>query len=140
MVQIMTPGEILTDRIRQALTHLSSVKEQRMIGGLAFMVNGKLCVGVYSSGEMMVRCDPQMTDELLTKKGVRRGEMRGKLMTKGWLLISPEGIAGENDFDYWIGVALDFNQKGRQRSGDPITDKTEVAAILQREGSRDKRL
>ena len=99
----MTPGEILTDRIRQALAHLSSVKEQRMIGGLAFMVNGKLCVGVYSGGEMMVRCDPQMTDELLTKKGTRRGEMRGKLMTKGWLLINPEGIAGENDFDYWIG-------------------------------------
>src|SRR5258706_13964796 len=100
MVQIMTPGEILTDRIRQALAHLSSVKEQRMIGGLAFMVNGKLYVGVYGSGEMMVRCDPQMTDELLTKKGVRRGGRGGKLMKRGWLLIGHEGIAAENDFAY----------------------------------------
>ncbi len=82
------------------------------------MVHGKLCVGVYRSGDMMVRCDPQMTDELLTKKGTRRGEMRGKLMTKGWLLISPEGIASEKDFDYWIRVALDFNQKGRHESSD----------------------
>lgn len=78
------------------------------------MVNGKLCVGVYSSGDMLLRCDPEMADELLTRKGARHAEMKGKPMAKGWLLIRSEGIASQKDFDYWIGIALDFNQKRKK--------------------------
>src|SRR4051794_18638689 len=110
----MAYSEILADRIRQSLAHLSSVREQKMFGGIAFLVNEKLCVGAHSSGDMILRCDPEVTDELLTKKGARGAEMKGKPMTKGWLLISSEGITSQKDFDYWIGVALDFNQKRRQ--------------------------
>ncbi len=75
------------------------------------MVNGKRCVGVYRGGELMLRCDPAMADELVTKKGARRAEMKGKPMAKGWVLIGFEGITSTEDFAYWIGVALDFNQK-----------------------------
>lgn len=107
----MTYSEVLADRIRQALAPLSSVKEQKMFGGIAFMVNGKMCVGAYSGGEMMVRCDPDRADELVTRKGARHAEMKGKPMAKGWLLVSSEGTTSAQDFDYWIGVALDFNQK-----------------------------
>ena len=92
----MTQSEILAGRIRHALAHLASVKEQKMIGGLAFMVDGKLCVGVYRGEELMLRCDPAMTDELVTKKGGRRAEMKGKPMAKGWVLISSEGITSGN--------------------------------------------
>ncbi len=107
----MAYSEILADRIRQAFAHLPSVKEQKMFGGIAFIVNGKLCVGVYSREDMMLRCDPAMTDELLTKKGARHADMKGKPMAEGWLLVSSEGIESKKDFDYWIGVALDFNRK-----------------------------
>ena len=107
----MTYSEFLADRIRQALAPLSSVKEQKMFGGIAFMVNGKMCVGAYSGGEMMVRCDPDRADELVTRKGARHAEMKGKPMAKGWLLVSSEETTSPQDFDYWIGVALDFNQK-----------------------------
>lgn len=110
----MTHSEILADRIRQALAHLFSVKEQKMIGGHSFMVNGKLCVGVYGSGDMLLRCDPKETDELLTRKGARWAEMNGKPMAKGWVLISSEGLTSQKDFDDWIGVALDFNRKRSQ--------------------------
>jgi len=110
----MTYSEVLADRIRQALAPLSSVKEQKMFGGIAFMVNGKMCVGAYSGGELMVRCDPDRADELVTRKGARQAEMKGKPMAKGWLLVSSEGTTSPHDFDYWIGVALDFNQKNTQ--------------------------
>jgi TfoX/Sxy family transcriptional regulator of competence genes len=110
----MAYSEILAERIRQTLAPHSSVKEQKMFGGIAFMVNGKMCVGAYSDGDMMLRCDPGMADELVKKKGARRAEMKGKPMAKGWLLIGSEGTANSQDLDYWIGVALDFNKKSRQ--------------------------
>lgn len=106
----MAYSESLAERIRQALAPLASVKEQKMFGGIAFMVNGKMCVGAYSGGDMMVRCDPDMADELITKKGARQAEMKGKPMAKGWLLIGSEGTTSPQDFGYWIRVALDFNK------------------------------
>lgn len=111
----MADREALTDRVRQALAHLPSVKEQRMTGGLAFMVNRKLCVGVYGKGgDLMLRCDPATTDELLTKKGARWAEMGGKPMAKGWVLVSDEGITNQEDFQAWIAVALDYNSKQKK--------------------------
>lgn len=77
------------------------------------MVDGKLCAGAYNSGEMMVRCDPELVDELLTRRGARWADMKGKPMAKGWLLVSSEGMASQEDFDYWIGVALDFSRKSK---------------------------
>ena len=111
----MADSEILADRIRQALAHISSVKEQKMTGGLAFMVNGKLSVGVFRREYMLLRCDPEVTDELLTRKGAQWAEMKGKPMAKGWVLISSEGLTSQKDFDDWIGVALDFNRKRSQQ-------------------------
>ena len=53
------------------------------------MVNDKMCVGV-DKDDLMLRCEPEMTDKLLLKKGVRLFDLSGKPM-KGWLLIAPEG-------------------------------------------------
>ena len=110
----MADSGVLADRVRQALAHLPSVKEQRMIGGLSFTINRKICVGVYGSGDLMVRCDPVLTDELLTKKGARWAEMSGKPMAKGWVLVSDEGVASQEDFDGWIAVALDYSRKRKK--------------------------
>lgn len=108
----MAYSEELADRIRQALAHRSSVREQRMFGGLSFMVNGHLCVGASRSGDMLLRCDPAVVDEMLTRKGAQWAEMKeGKPMGKGWLLISSEGMTSQEDFDFWIGIALDFIEK-----------------------------
>lgn len=107
----MAYNEELADRIRQALAHLSSVREQKMFGGLFFMVNGHLCVGAAKNGDILLRCDPEVVDEMLTRKGARWADMKGKPMGKGWLLIDPEGTATQEDFDSWIGIALDFNRK-----------------------------
>ena len=61
--------EKLADKIRMALAHVK-VEEKKMFGGIAFMVNGKMCLGV-DKEDIMLRCTPEANDDLLTRKGVR---------------------------------------------------------------------
>jgi TfoX/Sxy family transcriptional regulator of competence genes len=99
----------LADRIREIIVDQQQVEEKEMMGGVAFMVNDKMCVGVVKD-EMMARIDPEVYDEALEKNGCRPMDFTKKPM-KGWVFISPEGIDKVKDLEYWIGLALDFNQK-----------------------------
>ena len=112
----MAYSEKLAERIRKKLSHLPIVEEQKKMGGISFMVNGKMCVRAIRD-EIMLRCAPEMTDELLTKKGARRFEMKGKPMMKGWLLIANEGTNSNKDFDFWMNIALDYNNKIKEEPG-----------------------
>jgi hypothetical protein len=103
----------LAQRIRESLSHLNTVEEQQKMGGISFMVDGKMCVRAHTDNDMMLRCDPVMTEELLLKKGAKRFEMRGRTTMKGWLVISEEGIKNKKDFDYWISIALDYNKHAK---------------------------
>jgi TfoX/Sxy family transcriptional regulator of competence genes len=101
----------LADRIREILVDQLQVEEKEMMGGVAFMVNDKMCVGVIKD-EMMARIDPDVYDEALEKHGCRPMDFTKKPM-KGWVFISPEGIDKVKDLEYWIRLALDFNQKAK---------------------------
>jgi len=101
----------LATRIREALSNDPGITEQQKMGGITFMRNGIVCVRAHSDGGMMMRCEPDMTEELLTKKGAKRFEVKNKPMMNGWLVISPEGLATKKDFDFWIRTALDYNTK-----------------------------
>jgi hypothetical protein len=107
----MAYDDKLAGRIRDALAGRAQVEEQQKMGGISFLVNGKVCVRAHSDGGMLVRCEPKRTDELLAKKGARRFEMKGRPMMKGWLLIGPEATRSKKDLDYWVGVSLDFCHK-----------------------------
>lgn len=73
------------------------------------MVNDKMCVGV-DKDDLMLRCEPEMTDVLLSKKGARPFDLTGKPM-KGWLLVSPKGTDSEKDFEYWMEIGIEANKK-----------------------------
>src|SRR6185295_9085293 len=105
----MAYNEELAARIRQALKGTRKVEEKRMFGGIAFMVNGKMCLGV-DKEDMMLRCTPEMNDDLLSRKGVRLFDLTGKPM-KGWLLIGPEAVKAKKDFDFWVSAAIDSNKQ-----------------------------
>ena len=107
----MPYNEKLADRIREALQHLPKVKEKKMFRGVTFMVNDKMCVSV-SGDEMMCRFDPSFHETAAEKKGFRTMIMKGREY-KGYGYISEEGIKSKKDFDYWIGLALDFNKKAK---------------------------
>ncbi len=106
----MAYNTTLSDRIREALVDLpqvEEVEEKEMFGGMCFMVNGKMCVGVMKE-EMMCRIDPGMKETVLEKEGCRPMTMGGKTMN-GYVLIAVEGMKTKKAFDYWIALCLDFN-------------------------------
>ena len=107
----MAFNEHLTNRVRATLKSQKKVEEKKMFGGLTFMVNGKMCVGV-SKDDLMVRLDPAVYDAALKKKGCREMNFTGKAM-KGFVFINPKGTSNKKDLDYWIDLALDFNRKAK---------------------------
>ncbi len=82
-----------------------------MFGGLAFMVNGKMCVTAGSS-EMMCRIDPALHRDLLKRTGARTVVMKNREYI-GWMRVRPEAMRMKKDFDFWIEQALVFNQRAR---------------------------
>lgn len=103
----------LADRIRQCLAdfHKLKVEEKKMFSGLTFMVNGKMCVSV--SGEnLMCRFDPILQEEVAEKNGFQRMIMKGREY-KGYCYVSPDGYKAKKDFEYWIKLCLDFNEKAK---------------------------
>jgi TfoX/Sxy family transcriptional regulator of competence genes len=107
----MAFSEKLSNRIREAIAHLSNVEEKYMFGGVCYMVNGKMCIGVVKD-EMMCRIDPDVYEEALNKKGVREMVFTGRPM-KGYIYVSEEGMKTKKDFDHWISLSLDFNKKAK---------------------------
>lgn len=103
----------LADRIRQCLAAFPKLKveEKKMFSGLTFMVNGKMCVSV-SGGNLMCRFDPILQEEVAEKNGFQRMIMKG-LEYKGYCYVSPDGYKAKKDFEYWIKLCLDFNEKAK---------------------------
>jgi hypothetical protein len=103
----------LADRIREYLFGFPDleIEEKKMFRGLTFMVNGKMCVCV--SGEnLMCRFDLALTEEVAEKNGFQPMIMKGREY-KGYCYISPEGIKTKKDFEYWVNLCLDFNERAK---------------------------
>ena len=75
------------------------------------MYNGKMCLGVIKD-EMMCRIDPDRYEEALERRGCREMAFTGRPM-KGYVLVDETGMANKKDFEYWIGLSLDFNKKAK---------------------------
>jgi TfoX/Sxy family transcriptional regulator of competence genes len=107
----MAYNEKLAERTRIALATQKNVEEKKMMGGLTFMVNGKMCVGILKD-ELMCRIDPDVHDDALKRKGCRVMDFTGKPM-KGYVLINDEGLKNQKEFDSWIALSLEFNKKAK---------------------------
>lgn len=107
----MAYNEKLAIRIRESLQHLKNVDEKEMMGGLTFMVNGKMCVGIVKD-ELMCRIDPALHEAAVERKGCRTMDFTGRPM-KGYVFVSEEGMKTKKDFEYWIQLSLDFNKKAK---------------------------
>lgn len=103
--------ETLLDRVRATLAHAPRVEERRMLGGHAFMVNGKMCITV-REGRLMFRIDPEMHDRVLPRQGCRTVVMNGRSY-RGYVHVSADVVQAEKEFDYWAGLALAYNAKAK---------------------------
>lgn len=107
----MAYSEQLAERVRNVLRDMRRVEEKKMMGGLTFMVNGKMCVGVLKD-DLMARIDPDVYEVALRRKGCREMNFTGKPM-RGFVFVSPKGTSNKKDLGYWIELALDFNKKAK---------------------------
>jgi TfoX/Sxy family transcriptional regulator of competence genes len=103
----MAYDEKLADRVREALADVFKVEEKKMFRGVTFMVDDKMCISV-SGDELMLRLDPEMTEQLAEENGTRPMVHGGKHM-KGFIYISPERFHNQKELDHWIQLALDYN-------------------------------
>lgn len=91
----------LAERIRELIAGERDVTEQRMFGGLAFLVGGNMSVAASGQGGLLVRLDPEDTDALLTKPHAQPFEMRGRPM-RGWLRVDAEGVRTKRQLAPWV--------------------------------------
>jgi TfoX/Sxy family transcriptional regulator of competence genes len=97
----MAYDEDLANRVRELIAGEPGVTEQRMFGGLAFLVGGHMSVAASGQGGLMVRVEPGETDALLSKPHARLFEMRGRAM-QGWLRVDAEGVRTKRQLEPWV--------------------------------------
>jgi TfoX/Sxy family transcriptional regulator of competence genes len=108
----MAYSEKLAERVRGRIaeTH-RSVVEKKMFGGLCFMVNDKMCVGV-EQDRLMVRIDPARYDEVMQKEGCKPMDFTGKPM-KGYVFVDIEALNTKSKLEFWINLALEYNKMAK---------------------------
>ena len=107
----MPYNEDLANRIRHRLEDLPDIEEKEMMGGLVFMYNDKMCIGIIKD-ELMCRIDPAMHEQAVEKNGCRTMDFTKKPM-KGYILVDDTGLQFQKDFEYFIALALDFNKNAQ---------------------------
>src|SRR6266480_5614927 len=105
----MAFDESLAARIRDALARKKNIEEKRMFGGIGFLLNGNMLVGVWKTS-MIVRVGPDGYDDALLEAHVKEFDITGKPM-KGWVLVEPEGVKDEDQLKNWIQQAVKFAGK-----------------------------
>jgi hypothetical protein len=109
----MSYDERLADRIREYLFRFPRLKieEKEMFRGLTFMVNDKMCISV-SGLNLMCRFDPAFHEEVAERSGFEPMVMKGKDL-KGYCYVHPGGFKARQDFEYWVQLCLDFNERAK---------------------------
>ena len=108
----MAYSEYLADRVRHSLReNQAAFEEKKMFGGVCFLVDEKMCVGILKE-ELMVRIAPEMQDDFLVEPGCRLMDFTGNSM-KGFLMINPEGVDMDDDLDKWVKRCLEYNPRAK---------------------------
>lgn len=118
----MAYNEKLASMTREliAQTH-KNVEEKAMFGGLCFMVNDKMCLGV-EKDRLMVRLDPAVFDEVIEKDGCRPMDFTGKVM-KGFVFVDADALNTKKKLEYWVKLALEFNKFAKASMKKPAKKK-----------------
>lgn len=101
----------LANRVRGKFEFFENIEEKEMMGGLTFMLNSKMCVGILKD-ELMCRIDPELQNELVEKTGCRIMDFTKRPM-KGYIMIDETGMRTKEELNYWIDLAVEFNPKAK---------------------------
>lgn len=111
IVVVTKPGGLAVDdalmaRIRNLLMRADGVAERRMFGGVVFLFDGNIGVGVHAK-EMIVRTTPEIATQALRNPQVRAFDLSGKIL-KGWLLVAAKGTARDIELRKWLSMGSSF--------------------------------
>nr|TFG53129.1 MAG: RNA methyltransferase [Hyphomicrobiales bacterium] len=98
------PG--LAERLGAVVSRKSGMVEKKMFGGIGWMLNGNMCVGVYKDF-LIIRVGEKKSASLSDEDGVRPMDITGKPM-KGWLMVSPDGYEEDKALKNFGKAAVDF--------------------------------
>ena len=103
----MPYDEELANRIRELVSGESNLSEQKMFGGLAFLIGGNMAIAASGQGGVLVRVDPVQSETLLAKTPARLMEMRGRQM-QGWLRVDPEHLRTKRQLAKWVQLGTTY--------------------------------
>ena len=102
----MAFDEALAERIRRGLARKKGIEEKKMFGGIGFLLNSNMLVGVWKDS-LIVRLGPEQGEEALLEPHVKEFEITGRAM-KGWVLVEPKGVENDDQLNAWIQRAVKF--------------------------------
>lgn len=103
----MAYDEELAARIRGTLDGEPGLTEKKMFGGLAFLVAGNMAMAANSSGDLMVRVDPEQASRLLARPGARPQEMRGREL-RGWIHVDAAALGDDVVLADWVALGAAY--------------------------------
>ena len=105
----MAYNERLADRTRELISaSTKNIEEKKMFGGLCFMVNDKMCIGV-EKDRLMVRINPDRYEEALQVEGATPMDFTGKVM-RGFVFVDATTVNTKSRLAYWVNLAMDYNK------------------------------
>jgi TfoX/Sxy family transcriptional regulator of competence genes len=102
----MAYSESLANRVRQCLGRCRGLTEKKMFGGVGFLLNGNMCVGIWQTS-LIARVGPAVYRQALARPHAGEFNITGRAMT-GWVLIADEGVDEDTALREWIELALEF--------------------------------
>jgi TfoX/Sxy family transcriptional regulator of competence genes len=99
--------EDLADRLRELLADESDLSEQKMFGGLAFLLAGNMAIGASGQGGVLVRVDPAESERLQATTTARPMEMRGRAMD-GWLRVEADDVRTKRQLARWVRLGVTY--------------------------------
>ena len=98
----MAYDERVAERVREVIQARAGVTERKMFGGVGWMIGGNMACGVMSSDQLIVRIDPDETEEAIREPHVSEFGRPGSKPMKGFVLVAPEGFADDADLARWV--------------------------------------
>lgn len=95
----------LADRVRKVISRKRGFAEKKMFGGLGFLLNGNICVGIWKDS-LIVRLDPEEYETARQEPGVKEFDITGRPI-KGWLMVLPAALKGKR-LGEWVEESIDF--------------------------------
>ena len=103
----MAYDEQLADRIRELMALEHGVSEQRMFGGLAFLIGGNMAIAASGQGGLLVRADPEQSDTWVATGGAEVAVMQGRPMP-GWLRVREDRVGTKRDLAKWVDRSVGY--------------------------------